>query len=154
MSTRAERSALFVGMTGVRSLSIGRDSREVRRQRHPHDEAVVAVIDCDPCATMSRVTRKPKARRRSAKARRRRGAATARRGSVGQGRPARSPRHCANAHIGPMTCFGGAVWRWRPQPPEGAPAPSSRMGDEVPRPGRGAGAGGRGPPRRERVQRA
>jgi len=56
---------LFVGMTGARSLSIGRDSWEVRRQRHPGDEAVVVVIDRDPCATTSRMTRKPEARRRS-----------------------------------------------------------------------------------------
>lgn len=91
MSTRAERLALLVWLTGVRSLSIGRDSREVRRQRHPHDEDAVAATSRDLCATTSRVTRKPEVRRRGAKTRRRRGAATARRDGVGQGRPARCP---------------------------------------------------------------
>lgn len=40
----------------------------------------------------------------------------------------RCPRHCDDAYIGPMACTGGAVRRWRPQSPEGAPAPGSRMG--------------------------
>jgi len=62
VSTRAKRLALLVWQAGVRSLSVGRSSRELRRQRHHGDGAVVAVVGRDLCA--ARVTCKPEARSR------------------------------------------------------------------------------------------
>lgn len=46
---------------------------------------------------------------------------------VGRGHPARRPVQRTGPQAGRRTA-GGAIWRWRPQSPEGAPAPGSRMG--------------------------
>jgi hypothetical protein len=122
----------------MRTVVIGWAKQAGKRQpRDTHDEAAVADVGRDLCTT--HVVRDLQA-----------GGAQSERERADVGEPdriagrdkceaARSPR----GRIGPQANrmrAGGAIRRWRPQSPEGAPAPGSRMGAEpAPRAARGQG---------------